>query len=62
MRHRWATVGLILLTLISVAIPMKFGKTEMFDEPEDRRLRLHYHINGNYTLEKVEEARKAVVA
>jgi HAE1 family hydrophobic/amphiphilic exporter-1 len=56
MRHRWATVGLILLTLISVAIPMKFGKTEMFDEPEDRRLRLHYHINGNYTLEKVEQA------
>lgn len=56
MRHRWATVGLILLTLISIAIPMKFGKTAMFDEPEDRRLRLHYHINGNYTLEKVEEA------
>jgi HAE1 family hydrophobic/amphiphilic exporter-1 len=42
--------------LISIAIPRKLVKMEMFDEPEDRRLRLHYHINGNYALEKVEEA------
>jgi len=56
MRHRWATVGLIFLTLFSIAIPMKMVKMEMFDEPEDRRLRLHYHINGNFTLEKVEQA------
>ncbi len=56
LRHRWATVGLIIATLFSIAIPMKLVKMEMFDEPEDRRLRLHYHINGNYALEKVEEA------
>lgn len=56
LRHRWASVGLILLILLSVAIPFSFVKMDMFDEPEDRRLRLHYHINGNYILEKVEEA------
>ncbi|MBN2185545.1 MAG: efflux RND transporter permease subunit [Candidatus Krumholzibacteriota bacterium] len=52
--HKRATVGFILLTLISIAVPMKFVKTDMFDEPEDRRFRLHYHINGNYTLKKIE--------
>lgn len=56
MRHRKATVGLIIAILISVAVPMNIVKTDMFDEPEDRRLRLHYHINGSYTVEKVEAA------
>ena len=54
--HRWASVGIIFLVLFSIALPMKMVKMEMFDEPEDRRLRLHYHINGSYALEKVEEA------
>ena len=56
MRHRRATVGIIIGLLLSIAIPMKFVKMEMFDEPEDRRIRLHYHINGSYTVEKVEAA------
>ena len=56
MHHRPATIGLILLTLFSIAAPMAMVKMEMFDEAEDRRLRLHYHIDGNYTLEKVEQA------
>jgi HAE1 family hydrophobic/amphiphilic exporter-1 len=55
-RHRKATVGIIIGLLLSVAIPMKFVQMEMFDEPEDRRIRLHYHINGSYTVEKVEAA------
>ncbi|MBN2072201.1 MAG: efflux RND transporter permease subunit [Candidatus Krumholzibacteriota bacterium] len=55
-RHKRATVSMILLILLSIAIPMKFVKTEMFDEPENRRFRLHYHINGSFTLEKVESA------
>ena len=54
--HRGITVGLIFLILFSIAIPMSMVKMEMFDEQEDRRLRLHYHINGNYALEKVEDA------
>jgi HAE1 family hydrophobic/amphiphilic exporter-1 len=56
LRHRWATVGLILVILFSIAVPISVVKMDMFDMPEDRQLRLHYHINGNYTLEKVEEA------
>jgi HAE1 family hydrophobic/amphiphilic exporter-1 len=56
LRHRRASVGLIIALLVSVAVPMRLVKQNMFDEPEDRRLRLHYHINGSYTLEKVEEA------
>jgi HAE1 family hydrophobic/amphiphilic exporter-1 len=54
--HRRASVGLIVLLLLSVAVPAQFVRRDMFDEPEDRRLRLHYHINGSYTVEKVEEA------
>lgn len=53
--HRLATVGIILLLLISIAIPMKQVKMDMFDEPEDRKIRLIYHINGNYAVEKIEE-------
>jgi HAE1 family hydrophobic/amphiphilic exporter-1 len=56
MSHRKATVWIIIGLLLSIAVPMKFVKTDMFDEPEDRRIRLHYHINGSYTLEKVEAA------
>jgi HAE1 family hydrophobic/amphiphilic exporter-1 len=54
--HRKASIGCIILILLSVAVPGKFVKTNMFGDPEDRRLRLHYHINGNYTVEKVEAA------
>jgi HAE1 family hydrophobic/amphiphilic exporter-1 len=56
MGHHRATIGIIILVLASVAVPMKFVKVNMFDEPEDRRIRLHYHINDSYTVEKVEEA------
>ncbi len=54
--HRKATVGLIVLLLASVAVPMRIVKQDMFEESGDRKIRLHYHINGNYTVEKVEEA------
>ncbi|MDD3643700.1 MAG: efflux RND transporter permease subunit, partial [Candidatus Krumholzibacteria bacterium] len=56
MRHRRATAGIMLLVLLSVIAPIRLVKTEMFEEQEDRRIRLHYHINDSYTLEKVEEA------
>ncbi len=56
LHHRRASVGLIILLLVSVAVPMSIVKQDMFDEPEDRRIRLHYHINGSYTVGKVEEA------
>jgi HAE1 family hydrophobic/amphiphilic exporter-1 len=56
LRHRKASVGIIILILLSVLVPGKFVKQNMFGDPEDRRLRLHYHINGSYTVEKVEAA------
>jgi HAE1 family hydrophobic/amphiphilic exporter-1 len=54
--HRAATVGVSLALLVSIAVPLQFVKKSMFDQAEDRRLRLHYHVNGSYTLEKVEQA------
>ncbi len=56
LNHRRATIAIIIGVLLSIAVPMKFVKQNMFDEPENRRLRLHYHINGSYTVEKVEAA------
>jgi HAE1 family hydrophobic/amphiphilic exporter-1 len=56
LRHRGATVGMIFLILASVAIPIMFVQKDMFPQQENRKLRLFYHINGNYRLEKVEEA------
>ncbi|MFZ1946036.1 MAG: efflux RND transporter permease subunit [bacterium] len=53
LRHRGATVGLMLVLLASVAVPFSLVKRDMFDDPEDRKLRLHYHVNGAYTLDKV---------
>jgi HAE1 family hydrophobic/amphiphilic exporter-1 len=60
LRWRKASVLLILLILFSVAIPMGMVKKDMFPQHEDRRLRLYYNINGNYTLEKVESTVKEV--
>lgn len=56
LKHRKATVGFILLLLLSIAVPVQFVKKNMFDEPSERKLRLHYNINGGYTVEKVEAA------
>jgi len=53
--HRKISVLIILLLLFSILIPMAKVKKDMFPEQEDRRLYLHYNINGSYTLEKVED-------
>jgi HAE1 family hydrophobic/amphiphilic exporter-1 len=53
--HQRASVGLIVLTLASIAVPMAIVKRDMFDEPADRQLRLHYNITGHYTVDKAEE-------
>jgi HAE1 family hydrophobic/amphiphilic exporter-1 len=55
-KHRYASAGLILATIISVAVPLNLVKTDMFERVEGRELRLHYNINGNFTLERVEES------
>lgn len=56
LRHPKATVAMIFLILASVGVPIAFVEKDMFPPQEDRRLRLFYHVNGNYRLEKVEAA------
>ncbi len=56
LNHRKTSVGILLLTFFSIAIPVKFVKSDMFPPQEDRRLYLYYYINDSYTLERVEEA------
>ena len=56
--RRWISTGLIFATLASVALPASFINMDFFpdDEGTEREIRLHYHINGSYTLDRVEKA------
>ena len=54
--HHRAAVGIVFLVMFSTAIPISFVKMEMFEEPTSKRIRLRYHVNGSYDLEKVEAA------
>ena len=54
--HHRASIGLIFLLMAATAIPIKFVKTEMFEEATSKTLRLNYYINGSYSVEKVEQA------
>lgn len=56
MHHRYSAAGLILLTIVSVAVPMKFMKMDMFPRNDGRELRLHFNINDNYVLDRVEKS------
>jgi HAE1 family hydrophobic/amphiphilic exporter-1 len=56
LRHRRATSLMMVGVLVSVVVPVKLVKVNMFENPEDRRLRLFYNINGTYTLREVESA------
>ena len=55
--RRWVSVGMILLVLGSVALPASMVNMDFFpdDEGTRRQIRLHYHINGSYTVERVEK-------
>ncbi|MFH1851857.1 MAG: efflux RND transporter permease subunit [Candidatus Neomarinimicrobiota bacterium] len=53
--HHKTSLLIVLLVLLSVAIPAKFVTKDMFPPQEDRQIRLHFQINGSYTLEKVEQ-------
>jgi HAE1 family hydrophobic/amphiphilic exporter-1 len=58
LNRRWISVGITLGILASVAIPIAFVDMDFFpdDEGTERRIELYYHINGSYTLDRVEEA------
>ncbi|MEM8485270.1 MAG: efflux RND transporter permease subunit [Bacteroidota bacterium] len=55
--RRWISVSLMLLILFSVAIPINFVNSDFFPDNEgtERQIRLFYHINGSYTIERIEE-------
>lgn len=56
LHHRKTSVAILILTLLSIAVPFMIVKKEMFPPQEDRRLYLYYNINDNYTVEKIEAA------
>ncbi|WP_444998188.1 efflux RND transporter permease subunit [Aliikangiella sp. IMCC44359] len=51
----WSTL-IALLLLFSIVIPKEFVKFDMFPDEEDSRLFISYNIQGQYELEKVEQA------
>ncbi len=56
LQRRYISVALVLGTLFSVAIPMNMVERDMFPREASRELFLHYNINENYTLERIEKA------
>jgi len=56
LRHRWAAAGLVVLTLVSAAVPFSLVKTDMFPQNDTRKLYLSYNLNGHYPLEKIKES------
>lgn len=60
--HRKATSALIVVTLLSVAVPMGLVKKDMFPQEGSRRLYMDYGIQGRYSLEQVEAAVNTIEA
>ena len=56
LRRRWIMALITVLTLASVAIPIKFVKFDTFPQEAGRRLMLVYNIEGTYPVERVEKA------
>ena len=56
-RHPRTAGVMVILVLASVAIPVRMISMDFFpDDNTNREFRLHYHLNGSYTLDRVEEA------
>ena len=56
MRHRWLAATMVILTLLSAAIPMSIVETDMFPQDQTRRLYMPYHLDGHYPLAKLKES------
>jgi HAE1 family hydrophobic/amphiphilic exporter-1 len=56
LRHRWASAALVVLTLVSAAVPLSLVETDMFPQDQTRKLYLSYHLNGRYPLAKIKES------
>ncbi|GAG05302.1 unnamed protein product, partial [marine sediment metagenome] len=51
--HRKTSSIIIILVLLSVAVPFTIVKKDMFPSQENRELRLFYNVNDSYTVERV---------
>ncbi len=51
--HRKTSTLVVVLLLVSIAIPIKFVKKDLFPPQEDREIRLRYNVDGKYRLENV---------
>lgn len=56
LEHPGLTTLIIIGIVASTALPVMKVKIDMFPDRDDRRIYLRYHVNGNYRVEKVEEA------
>jgi HAE1 family hydrophobic/amphiphilic exporter-1 len=56
LRHRKATSAMIVVTLLSIAVPMGLVKKDMFPQEGSRKIYMDYGIEGRYSLEQVEAA------
>ncbi|MFQ5824896.1 MAG: efflux RND transporter permease subunit [bacterium] len=56
LEHPGYSTLLIIAILASTVLPIMKVKIDMFPDRDDRRLYLRYHVNGNYRVNKVEEA------
>jgi HAE1 family hydrophobic/amphiphilic exporter-1 len=55
--HRGLTLlGVFGLMALSIAVPMRLTKTDMFPPGESAELHLQYHLNGSYRLEELEKS------
>lgn len=53
--RKWVSFGLIMLLLLTAAIPISLVNTDMFPNEEGREIQLIYNLNGTYVLEKIEQ-------
>ncbi len=56
MRHRRLAAAMVILTLVSAAIPMSIVETDMFPQDQTRRLYLNFNLDGSYPLAKLKES------
>lgn len=56
LRARWRTGLLILLTFVSIAIPIAVVETDMFPASQTRSLFLRFNLDSQYPLPKIKES------
>ncbi len=54
--HRWKTGLLILLTFLSIAVPVSVVESDMFPASQTRQLFLQYNLDAHYPLPKIKQS------